>query len=117
MPVCLYNDLMLCSDQTRAISSYIKTTHVHVLGIIYLIFDVHDWNLHVYCLGINEPIIVCFFVGFLISNDGSSIFKGKVYKFRYISNAIPAGAHRKQTGVKHAVASKPRIKSLLLLDK
>lgn len=68
-------------------------------------------------LGINEPIIVCFFVGFLISNDGSSIFKGKVFKFRYISNAIPAGAHRKQTGVKHAVASKPRIKSLLLLDK
>lgn len=119
MPVCLYNDSMLCSDQTRAILSYIKTTHVHVLGILYLIFDVHDWNLHhhVYCLGINEPIIVCFFVGFLISNDGSSIFKGKVFKFRYISNAIPAGAHRKQTGVKHAVASKPRIKSLLLLNK
>lgn len=117
MPVCLYNDLMLCSDQTRAILSYIKTTHVHVLGILYLIFDVHDWNLHVYCLGINEPIIVCFFVGFLISNDGSSIFKGKVFKFKYISNAILAGAHRKQTGVKHAVASKPRIKSLLLLDK
>lgn len=53
-----------------------------------------------------NQIIVCFFVGFLISNDGSSIFKEKVFKFRYISNAIPAGAHRKQTGVKHAVASK-----------
>lgn len=52
-----------------------------------------------------------FFVGFLINHDGSSIFEEKVFRFRYyISNAIPAGAHRKQTGVKHAVASKPPIK-------
>lgn len=99
MPVCLYNDLMLCSDQTRAILSYIKTTHVHVLGILYLIFDVHDWNLHVYCLGINEPIIVCFFVGFLISNDGSSIFKGKVFKFRYIQ-CHPSWCPQKANGGK-----------------
>lgn len=55
--------------------------YVYVFGILYLIFDVYDWNLYVYCLGINELIIVCFFVGFLISNDGSFINKEKVFKF------------------------------------
>lgn len=69
--------------------------YVYVFGILYLIFDVYDWNLYVYCLGINELIIVCFFVGFLISNDGSFIFKGKVFKFRYIFNVILVDVYRK----------------------
>lgn len=55
--------------------------YVYVFGILYLIFNVYDWSLYVYCLGINELIIVCFFVCFLISNDGSFINKEKVFKF------------------------------------